>query len=84
MADKHLPNLLVMTRKMTTQVVGTPVTKNSSSQKYPRLDDHTIIIIIIIIIILIIIIIIINIYIVQIPCEYDQMRVTNKDDTNQT
>ena len=32
----------------------------------------------------IIIIIIINIYIAQIPCEYDQMRVTNKYDTNQT
>ena len=30
------------------------------------------------------IIIIINIYIMQIPCEYDQMRVTNKYDTNQT
>ena len=29
-------------------------------------------------------IIIINIYIAQIPCEYDQMRVTNKYDTNQT
>ena len=25
---------------------------------------------------------IINIYIAQIPCEYDQMRVTNKYDTN--
>ena len=32
--------------------------------------------------IIIIIIIIINIYIAQIPCEYDQMRVTNKYDTN--
>ena len=31
-----------------------------------------------------IIIITINIYISQIPCEYDQMRVTNKYDTNQT
>ena len=30
-----------------------------------------------------IIIIIINIYITQIPCEYDQMRVTNQYDTNQ-
>ena len=29
-----------------------------------------------------IIIIIINIYIAQIPCEYDQMRVTSKYDTN--
>ena len=26
--------------------------------------------------------IIINIYIAQIPCEYDQMRITNKYDTN--
>ena len=25
-----------------------------------------------------------NKYIAQIPCEYDQMRVTNKYDTNQT
>ena len=41
-----------------------------------------IIIIIIIIIITIIIIIIINIYIAQIPCEYVQMRVTNKYYTN--
>ena len=30
----------------------------------------------------IIIIITINIYIAQIPCEYDQMRVTNEYDTN--
>ena len=51
----------------------------------PVFPDHTTVIIIIItIIIIIIIIIIINIYIVQIPCEYDQMRVTNKYDTNQT
>ena len=39
-------------------------------------------IIIIIIIIIIITIIIINIYTAQIPCEYDQMRATNKHDTN--
>ena len=39
---------------------------------------------IIIIIIIIIILILINIYIAQIPFEYDQMRVTNKYDTNQT
>ena len=37
-----------------------------------------------IIIIIIIIIIMINIYIAQIPCEYDQMRVTKKYDTFQT
>ena len=37
-----------------------------------------IIMIIIIIIIIIMIIIIINIYIAQIPCEYDQMHVTNE------
>ena len=43
-----------------------------------------IIVIIIIIIMIIIMIIIINIYIAQIPCEYDQMRVTKKYDTNQT
>ena len=30
-----------------------------------------------------IMIMIINIYIAQIPCEYDQMRITNKYDTNQ-
>ena len=41
-----------------------------------------IIAIIIIIIIIIITVIIINIYIAQIPCEYDQKRVTNKYDTN--
>ena len=41
-----------------------------------------ILITIIIIIIITIIIIIINIYIAQIPCEYVQMRVTNKYDTN--
>ena len=35
-------------------------------------------------IIIIIIIIIINIYIAQIPCEHDQMRIANKYDTNQT
>ena len=39
--------------------------------------DIIIIIIIIIIIMIIIIIIIINIFIAQIPCEYDQMRITN-------
>ena len=41
-----------------------------------------IIVIIIIIIIVIIIIIIINIYIVQIPCGYVQMGLTNKYDTD--
>ena len=34
------------------------------------------------VLIIIIIIIIINIYIALIPCEYVQMRVTNKYDTN--
>ena len=43
-----------------------------------------IVVIIIMLIIIIIIIIIINIYTAQIPCEYDQMRITNKYDTNQT
>ena len=41
-----------------------------------------IIIIIMIMIMIMIIIIIINIYIAQIPCEYVQMRVTNKYYTN--